>query len=96
MRMLLIAQMDTESANRSVAEGTMEKLVGEIVDQLKPEAAYFTPRDGQRSCLMVFDMQDSAQMPPLTEPLFRAGAKVSLQPVMNLDELRTGLGALKH
>ncbi|MEU1122951.1 hypothetical protein ABZ371_05055 [Streptomyces sp. NPDC005899] len=95
MRMLLIARLDTETANRAVAEGTLEKIIGGIVEHLEPEAAYFTPTDGQRSCLMVFDMEKASQMPAITEPLFRAGAKVTLQPVMNLDDLRTGLGGLK-
>ncbi|MEU0299732.1 hypothetical protein ABZ252_09740 [Streptomyces sp. NPDC006175] len=95
MRMLLTAQMDTETANRSVADGTMPKIIEEVVEQLKPEAAYFTIQNGQRTCLMVFDMQDSAQMPPLMEPLFSAGSKIALQPVMNLGDLRAGLSSMK-
>ncbi|MFD6276882.1 hypothetical protein ACFWFI_15090 [Streptomyces sp. NPDC060209] len=96
MRMLLTAQMDTESANRSVSDGTMSKMIEEVVEQLKPEAAYFTVQNGQRTCLMVFDMQDSAQMPPLLEPLFHADSKIGLQPVMNLDDLRAGLGGMER
>ncbi|MFJ8860935.1 hypothetical protein ACIRD8_21220 [Streptomyces sp. NPDC102451] len=96
MRMLLTAQMDTETANRSVSEGTMSKMIEEVVEQLKPEAAYFTIQNGRRGCLMVFDMQDSAQMPSLLEPLFHANSKISLQPVMNLDDLRAGLGGMER
>ncbi|MER5551447.1 hypothetical protein ABT001_07170 [Streptomyces sp. NPDC002793] len=96
MRMLLTAQMDTETSNRAVSDGTMPKIVQEVVEQLKPEAAYFTVQNGQRTCLMVFDMQDSAQMPPLMEPLFHTGSKIALQPVMNLDDLRAGLGEIKR
>lgn len=96
MRMLLTAQMDTETANRSVAEGTMAKVIEEVVDHLDPEAAYFTVQNGKRTCLMVFDMQDSAQMPPTLEPLFHAKSTIALQPVMNLDDLREGLGGMKH
>ncbi|MFD3611290.1 hypothetical protein ACFWXA_25075 [Streptomyces atroolivaceus] len=69
IRMLLTAQLDTEIANRSVSEGTMSKMMEEVVEQLKPEAAYFTVQNGQRTCPMVFDMEDSAQRPPLLEPL---------------------------
>lgn len=49
--------MDTEIANRSVSEGTMSKVMEEVVEQLKPEAAYFTVQNGQPTCLMVFDME---------------------------------------
>lgn len=94
MRMLLTARLDTETANRAATDGTMSKLVDDIVEYLKPEAAYFTPTEGERTCLFVFEMQDAAQMPPLTERFFQAGAKVSLRPVMNLDDLRTGLSNL--
>ncbi|MEE1740080.1 hypothetical protein [Streptomyces sp. BE147] len=94
MRMLLTARMDTEAANRAVNDGTMPKIINEVVEHLKPEAAYFAPVDGVRTCMLVFDMQESAQMPPISERFFQAGAKVSLQPVMNLDDLRTGLSNL--
>ncbi|MFB4423179.1 hypothetical protein C5F59_019095 [Streptomyces sp. QL37] len=96
MRMLLTAQMDTETANRSVSDGTMPKIIEEVVEQLKPEATYFTVQNGERTCLMVFDMQDSAQMPPLLEPLFHAGSKIAVQPVMNLGDLRAGLGGMER
>lgn len=35
-------------------------------------------------------------MPPLLEPLFHAGSKIGLPPVMNLDDLRVGLGGMKR
>lgn len=96
MRMLLTARMDTEHANRAISDGTMPKLIADIVETLKPEAAYFTPTDGNRTCMLVFDMEESAQMPPISEPFFQAGAKVSIQPVMNFDDLRKGLGQLSR
>ncbi|MFE5240565.1 MULTISPECIES: hypothetical protein [unclassified Streptomyces] len=96
MRMMLTAQMDTETANQAVSDGTMPKVIEEVVEHLKPEASYFTVQNGRRTCLMVFDMQDSAQMPPLLEPLFHVNSKISLQPVMNLEDLRTGLGGMKR
>ncbi|MFC9947631.1 hypothetical protein [Streptomyces pratensis] len=91
MRMLLTAQMDTEKANRSVSDGTMPKIIEEVIEQLRPEASYFTIQNGHRTCLM-----EAAQMPPLMEPLFQAGCRISLQPVMNLDDLRAGLGGMER
>ncbi|MDX6347230.1 MAG: hypothetical protein QOF84_2020 [Streptomyces sp.] len=91
MRMLLSAQLDTETTNQLATDGTLTKTIEGIIEHLKPEAAYFTPTEGVRSCLLVFDMQDSSQLPSIAEPLFQAGAKVTVQPVMNFDDLRTGL-----
>jgi hypothetical protein len=98
MRMLLRVQMDTEAANRMAADGSLEKAMTSMFEQLKPEAAYFSPEDGNRSAYIVFDMQDPAQMPVIAEPLFQGPhAKVSFSPVMNLDDLRKGLGDVaKH
>ncbi|WP_327289974.1 DUF3303 family protein [Streptomyces sp. NBC_01198] len=94
MRMLLTARMDTETANQSVTDGTMSKLMQELVEELRPESAYFTTAEGERCCYMVVDMKDSAQMPPMLEPFFHAGGKVDLRPVMTMDDLQTGLAAL--
>lgn len=94
MRMLLTARMDNETANRAVTDGTMSKMVQEMVEDLRPESAYFTATEGDRCCYMVFDMKDSAQMPPVCEPFFHTGAKVDLRPVMTVDDLQTGLASL--
>ncbi|MFG1805348.1 DUF3303 family protein [Streptomyces sp. NPDC049040] len=94
MRMLLTAKMDTETANQAVTDGTMSKMVQEMVEELRPESAYFTTSQGNRCCYLVFDMKDSAQMPRMLEPFFHAEAEVDLRPVMTVDDLQTGLADL--
>ncbi|WP_037912794.1 hypothetical protein [Actinacidiphila yeochonensis] len=94
MRMLLTARLDTETANRAVADGTLQKMIEGVVEHLKPEATYFTDSEGDRCCLMVFDMKDASEIPPAAEPLFASGAKISFKPVMTVDDLRTGLESL--
>ncbi|MGW2599392.1 hypothetical protein [Streptomyces klenkii] len=95
MRTLLRARMDTRTSNEAVKDGTMAKMIEEVVQQLEPEAAYFTALDGGRSCLIVFDMKDPSQMPGICEKFFvTAEAEVELHPVMNLDDLKKGLAAL--
>lgn len=93
---MLTARLDTQTANQAVSDGTMNKLINGAMERLKPEAAYFSPVDGDRCCMMIFDMEDSTMMPPLTEPFFLAGAKVSVQPVMNIDDLRKGLSNMER
>ncbi|MBY8879174.1 hypothetical protein [Actinacidiphila acidipaludis] len=94
MRMLLTAKMDTEKANQLVTDGTLGKTLEGIIEELKPEAAYFTAWEGERTALMVFDLPDSNRIPSVAEPFFQAGASVSLRPVMNPDDLKTGLESL--
>ena len=92
MRMLLKAHLDTRKANEANQDGTMQDRLGQLMDRLQPEAAYFYPEDGKRTVLLVFDMQDPSQIPPTLEPFFQTGeASVHLTPVMNREDLLSGL-----
>jgi hypothetical protein len=92
MRMLLKAHMDTRTANEANRTGSMQERLGELMNRLNPEAAYFYPENGKRTMIVVFDMEHPSQIPPTIEPLFQgAEATVSLTPVMNAEELRAGL-----
>jgi hypothetical protein len=84
--------MDTQMSNEAIKKGTLSKLMESMIDRLKPEAAYFGPSEGGRSCTFVFDMKDSSQLPVIAEPLFEElGASIEVQPVMDVDDLRKGL-----
>ncbi|MBT2675275.1 hypothetical protein J7E95_31635 [Streptomyces sp. ISL-14] len=96
MRVLLQAHLDTAKANEVVRSGKMPQVMQEIMEAFKPEASYFGPDQGVRTMFLVFDMQDTSQMPPITEQLFQAfGAEVNYTPVMNLEDLQKGLSQLK-
>ncbi|ARE76398.1 hypothetical protein B6R96_22650 [Streptomyces sp. Sge12] len=63
---------------------------------LPPEAAYFGLHEGVRSCWIVFDHQDSSQMPSLTEDLFlEFNAEVEVAPVMTAEDPAKGLAAMR-
>ncbi|MET9696126.1 hypothetical protein ABZY31_04280 [Streptomyces sp. NPDC006529] len=95
MRVMLRAHFDTAAANEGIQNGTMSEMVGRLMETLKPESAYFGLSEGVRSCWIVFDMQDSAQLPPLAEDLFvQVNAEIEIFPVMNQDDLAKGLRAL--
>jgi hypothetical protein len=95
MRMLLKASFDTEKANEAIRNGTLTKLIQESMEQIKPEAAYFTADHGKRTAYVVFDMQDSSQMPVLAEPFFlNLDAEISYTPVMNMEDVQKGLSQI--
>jgi hypothetical protein len=95
VRTLAIISIDTAAGNAGVKNGELAKVIGQTLERYKPEAAYFGIKDGKRTMFMVFDMQDASQMPPLGEPFFMGfNAEISLEPVMNGDDLRKGLGGL--
>lgn len=92
MRMLLKAQLDVEKANEATASGRLGQALGSVMEELRPEAAYFTVEGGKRTALVIFDMEDPSQMPVVAEPFFQsANATVEITPVMTADELQAGL-----
>ncbi|MFA7761293.1 hypothetical protein ACGFNX_25005 [Streptomyces sp. NPDC048723] len=95
MRVMLRAHMDTAATNEGIKTGALPQAIKTLMERVKPEAAYFGLHEGVRSCWMVFDLQDSAQMPPLMEDLFlQFNAEVEVAPVMNAEELAKGLAAM--
>ncbi|MDQ8703625.1 hypothetical protein RCO28_14170 [Streptomyces sp. LHD-70] len=97
MRMMLKARLDTETSNEAYKNGTLPKLMQQLTEILKPEAAYFGPEEGCRCCTFVFDMQDSSQLPRIAEPLLNElNAKIDLHPVMNAEDLQKGLAAVQR
>jgi hypothetical protein len=96
MRMCLKVQIPADGGSRIDQEDWPEKLKN-ILDQMKPEAAYFAPMDGLRTMMIYFDMQDVSMLPVVTQPLFaELNAKITVSPVMNLDDLTAGLKRAKN
>jgi hypothetical protein len=92
MRMLLKATLDTEKSNQVLREGRMQQTLGQVLERLQPEAAYFYGEHGRRTMFFVFDMQEPSELPSLSEPLFNeAGAEVYITPVMNQEDLQKGI-----
>ena len=89
MRMLLRISIPVETGNAAARAGTLGTTIEGILSALKPEAAYFFADDsGQRSGAIVFDMQDTSQIPSIAEPWFLAfNASISLQPCMTPQDL---------
>ena len=66
----------------------------EYMNKVKPEAAYFMPIDGQRSCAFIVNAESNDQVPAMAEPLSQwRGANVDVIPVMNFEDLKNGLGS---
>ncbi len=92
MRTMLRVSFPVEQSNKAIKDGSLPKLMGKMMEQLKPEAAYFFPDKGRRSALFVFDLKDTSHLPVIVEPFFEAlHAEVKVTPVMNADDLKAGL-----
>src|SRR5262245_41089124 len=89
MRMMMQITIPVEAGNAAARSGSFGAPFQKIVDALKPEAAYFTAGpSGERGGFIVFDMQDTSQMPAIAEPFFLGyNANVKFFPVMNAADL---------
>ncbi len=92
MRMMLRWTVPVERGNETIKDGSLAQTIESLIEELKPEAAYFWPENGERAGMMVFDMADPTQIPQIAEPLFlNVDAAVDFAPVMNADDLKKAL-----
>lgn len=96
MRFVVHTKIPNEPFNSMVRDGSAGAKIKSILEDLKPEAVYFTEYNGQRGAILVVDLKDSSEVPKYAEPFFLAfGAKVEFHIAMTPDELgRAGLDAL--
>ena len=93
MRILITFSINPEKGDQLIKEGRIGETMGSILEELQPEAAYFTDVEGTRGGFLVVDMEDASQMPAMTEPLLLGvGATVHMQPVMTPEDLRGAAG----
>ena len=70
MRMMMLMQFPIEPFNTLVRNGTVGPTMKKILDDIKPEAAYFSEREGKRGCVLIVDVQSASDVPRLAEPWF--------------------------
>jgi len=90
---MLRITIPVEKGNEAFKDGSLASTIQGLMEELKPEAAYFAPEGGERGAMIVFDMTDPSQIPQIAEKLFaNLHAAVEFLPVMNADDLKRGLG----
>ena len=92
MRMMLKVAIPVEAGNHAIKSGTLPRTMQTVMQNLKPEAAYFFAEHGLRTALFVFNMDDVSRIPVIVEPLFMGmNAALTMIPVMNAEDLQKGL-----
>jgi hypothetical protein len=84
----MLLQFPIEPFNTAVKNGTVGAKMRQIMDATKPEAAYFTERDGHRGGILVVNMDNASDIPRLAEPWFLTfNAEVELRIAMTPEDL---------
>jgi hypothetical protein len=97
MRFMITCRIPMEAGNAAIKDGSLPQTIQSIMEDLKPEAAYFAEIEGARGGYFVVDMDDASQIPAITEPLFLGmGATVQMTPVMTPEDLQKAGPALEQ
>ena len=70
MRILLQVKFPPEPFNTAVKDGTAGKKIRRVLEELKPEAVYFTEYQGRRGAIMIINVDDPSRVPAFSEPWF--------------------------
>lgn len=88
MRMLLLVQLPLEPFSTHVKKGSAGAKMKQILDDIKPEAAYFSERDGKRGAVLVVNVDSPSDVPRLAEPWFLTfDAEVEFRIAMTAEDL---------
>ena len=83
MRILMKIEMPVETANAAARKGTLGSTIHSILEEQKPEAAYFMEFNGRRTGIIVVNLDDASKIPALAEPWFLAfNASIEFHPAM--------------
>ena len=96
MRFMMKVTIPVAAGNQAVKDGTLGETIQSILEELKPESAYFTDVDGCRGGYIFFQMDDASQIPSIAEPWFLAfNASVDIHPVMHPEDLGKATGSIE-
>ncbi|MBI4528603.1 MAG: hypothetical protein HY695_32815 [Deltaproteobacteria bacterium] len=97
MRILLKVSIPVDVGNARMKDGSLPKTIKTILDEQKPEAAYFYEEAGKRTGLIVVDIQAPSQIPAIAEPWFLAfNAGVEFHPAMKVEDLEKAGPAIEQ
>jgi hypothetical protein len=89
MRCIIECWIPAEDGNRDILDGTLPVKIKNYLEAVKPEAVYFTVKDGQRTMFAIVNIPTEDKMVATMEPLWLDwNASVSVTPVMSLADLQ--------
>lgn len=96
MRVMIKFRIAVDAGNAAIRSGKLERVMQQILEELKPEAAYFFPDGGERAGLIVVNMEASSQVAEIAERFFLGvSAKIEMTPVMAAEDLQKALSGVQ-
>ncbi len=70
MKMLLTVEFPPEPFNSLVRSGKVGGIIGRILEESKPETAYFTEHEGKRGGIFIVNVHSPSDIPAFAEPFY--------------------------
>jgi len=96
MKMIMHIDFPPEPFNTLVRNGTVGAALQKALNDVKPEAAYFSEENGRRGGVLIVDVPEASKIPALSEPFFLTlNANVRFRIAMTPEDLaKAGLESL--
>ena len=96
MRFLVEVQIPTEVGNTALKDGSLIKQHEEYLNEVKPEAVYYTLANGRRTIYLVVNLESPEKLPEITEPLWQdLSAEVYVAPVMTPEDFEKAVAGIQ-
>ncbi len=96
MRFLLKVSFPVEAGNAAAKKDGF-KVIQTILEQQKPEAAYFLTENGKRTGFLIINIENASDLAAIAEPWFLAlDAAIKTTPVMVPADLQNAGSAIAH
>lgn len=97
MRFMITCRIPVEKGEELAKAGSLHSTIQSIMEELKPEAAYFSDIEGGRVGYIVVNIDDASQIAATVEPLFLGlGAAIQIHPVMIPEDLGQATPAIEQ
>jgi len=92
LKFLLRMHMPTDYGNKMLQDPNFQKKLEGLLNQIKPEAVYFAPVEGERGIFMIVNLPSADMIAGVAEPIWMTlNCKLDFTPVMELTDLQKGL-----
>jgi hypothetical protein len=97
MRFMVSVRFPTDKGNALIKDGKLPQTIQSIMEDLKPEAAYFTDMDGARGGYFIVNMDEASDIAAVAEPFLLAlDATIKVQLVMTPEDLQKATPAIEQ
>ena len=97
MRFMITCRIPVERGDELTKGSSLHSTIHSIMEELKPEAAYFSGIEGGRGAYIVVNMDDASQISSIVEPLYlRLGAAIQVHRVMIPEEMSQATPAIEQ